>query len=177
MSVEYQAGFDPSEKDLLDIKRLVDGPLSEPYSVFCYRYFLHMFPRLYHSARVNSVLIGAVIGRITDHRSRRRGYIAMLAVDPNFRKRGIGRELTRLIIRAMHAEGVDEIVLETEASNAAALALYEQFGFMRDKLLIKYYMSGSDAFRLKLILTTAGGGTNSQSSNRQVQTPVEPSAK
>lgn len=42
-----------------------------------------------------------------------------------------------------------QIVLETEATNAAALRLYESLGFIRDKRLPKYYMNGNDAYRLK----------------------------
>lgn len=40
-----------------------------------------------------------------------------------------------------------QIVLETEASNAPALALYESLGFVRDKCLVMYYLNGGDAFR------------------------------
>jgi len=36
-------------------------------------------------------------------------------------------------------------VLETEATNAAALRLYEKLGFVRDKRLPKYYLNGNDA--------------------------------
>lgn len=45
---------------------------------------------------------------------------------------------------------VEEIVLEAECENTAALKLYESFGFFRDKRLVRYYQNGSDAFRLKL---------------------------
>ena len=48
--------------------------------------------------------------------------------------------------------GADEIMIETEVDNWAALRLYESFGFMRDKRLNSYYLNGNDAFRLKLIL-------------------------
>ena len=48
----------------------------------------------------------------------------------------------------------DEVVLETEVDNLAALRLYECLGFFRDKKLKNYYMNGNDAYRLKLILTS-----------------------
>ena len=41
-----------------------------------------------------------------------------------------------------------QVVLETEATNTAALRLYEKLGFVRDKRLPKYYLNGNDAFRL-----------------------------
>ena len=41
-------------------------------------------------------------------------------------------------------------MLETEQTNKAALRLYESLGFARVKRMQNYYMSGNDAFRLKL---------------------------
>ena len=46
-----------------------------------------------------------------------------------------------------------QIVLETELTNRASIALYEKLGFCRSKLLKRYYMNGNDAYRLKLWLT------------------------
>ena len=45
-----------------------------------------------------------------------------------------------------------QIVLEAEIDNSAALRLYENLGFIRDKRLHKYYLNGHDAFRLHLLL-------------------------
>uniref|UniRef100_A0A1I8B0C5 N-acetyltransferase domain-containing protein n=1 Tax=Meloidogyne hapla TaxID=6305 RepID=A0A1I8B0C5_MELHA len=79
----------------------------------------------------------------------------MLAVDKSFKNVGIGTTLARAIIRAMADRGCDEIVLETEASNNTSLSLYARLGFIRESRLFRYYMSGSDAFRLKLYLPQA----------------------
>ena len=35
-----------------------------------------------------------------------------------------------------------------------ALRLYERLGFVRDKRLARYYLSGTDAYRLRLLLPT-----------------------
>ena len=51
----------------------------------------------------------------------------------------------------MAAQGADEVMLETEVTNTAALKLYESFGFIRDKRLKCYYLSGIDAYKLKLL--------------------------
>ena len=45
-----------------------------------------------------------------------------------------------------------QVVLETEITNKAALHLYENLGFVRDKRLFRYYLNGVDALRLKLWL-------------------------
>ena len=57
--------------------------------------------------------------------------------------------LVSLTLSALDADLADEAVLEADTTNAAALALYARLGFVRDKRLGRYYLNGSDAFRLK----------------------------
>jgi len=76
----------------------------------------------------------------------------MLVVSSTHRGRGVGRELVSRAVRAMREAGAAEAALEAEATNAAALRLYEGLGFLRDKRLARYYLNGADAYRLKLRL-------------------------
>lgn len=176
-SVHYAAY--EGEKQLKDIVQLIEKDLSEPYSVFTYRYFLYNWPELCFLARVHSKTVGVIICRREEiglqedqlHHSnallgdtgatvastvggtqRYRGYIAMLAVDKKYRKQGIGSALVQRAIDGMIAMGCDEIMLETEVTNKGALRLYENLGFARDERLVRYYLNGGDAFRLKLWL-------------------------
>lgn len=99
------------------------------------------------------MLVGAIVCKLEPHRSGpRRGYIAMLAVRTPYRGRGIGSVLVRLAVDAMAARAADEVVLETETDNGAAIALYERLGFRRSKRLHRYYLNGNDAYRLVLYL-------------------------
>jgi len=74
----------------------------------------------------------------------------MLSVNKMWRKRGIATSLVRKSIDIMKQHGVEEIVLETEFDNSAALSLYESLGFIREKRLYRFYLNGKDAFRLVL---------------------------
>lgn len=139
------------------IMRLITKDLSEPYSIYTYRYFLHNWPEYCFLAydQTSNQYIGAVLCKLElDMYSRCKGYLAMLAVDESCRRLGIGTRLVRRAIDAMQAKGCDEIVLETEVSNKNAQRLYSNLGFIRQKRLIKYYLNGGDAFRLKLIFTS-----------------------
>ncbi|KXN92710.1 N-alpha-acetyltransferase 30 [Leucoagaricus sp. SymC.cos] len=145
------------EADLPHIMALVQSELSEPYVIYTFRYFLHQWPHLsflaYPSDPANSDPIGVIVCKQSMHRNRsNRGYIAMLSVDKNWRKRGIASALVRNSIEAMKEDGVEEIVLETEYDNYAALSLYESLGFIREKRLYRFYLNGKDAFRLALPL-------------------------
>jgi N-alpha-acetyltransferase 30 len=75
----------------------------------------------------------------------------MLSVDPDCRRLGLGRKLVMQTIEKMREMGADEVILETEITNTAALRLYESIGFLRDKRLASYYLNGNDAFKLKLM--------------------------
>ena len=146
--VNYQ-----SELQMPDIMRLIQKDLSEPYSIYTYRYFIHNWPHLCFLAMDADKCVGAIVCKLDLHKKMyRRGYIAMLAVDEKYRKRQIGSNLVIKSIQAMTAEDADEIVLETEITNSLALRLYENLGFVRDKRLFRYYLNGVDALRLKLWL-------------------------
>lgn len=142
-----------SELQMPDIMRLIQKDLSEPYSIYTYRYFIHNWPKLCFLAMDGSECVGAIVCKLDVHRKVvKRGYIAMLAVDEKYRKLKIGSNLVLKAIRAMVADDADEVVLETEITNRPALRLYENLGFVRDKRLFRYYLNGVDALRLKLWL-------------------------
>lgn len=81
----------------------------------------------------------------------------MLAVEEPYRGRGIAKKLVNRAVTAMKAQNADEIILEAEANNEAAIRLYENIGFMRSKRLHHYYLDSNDAFRLILPLTWRSG--------------------
>jgi peptide alpha-N-acetyltransferase len=81
-----------------------------------------------------------------------RGYIAMLAVSAPYRGCGVATSLVKMAIDAMAQRNADEIVLETEETNVAAMRLYERLGFLRSKKLHRYYLNGNSAYRLVLLL-------------------------
>ncbi len=79
----------------------------------------------------------------------------MLAVSSPYRGKGIATALVRKAIDEMIARDADEIVLETEVTNTAAMKLYERLGFLRSKKLHRYYLNGNTAYRLVLQLKSS----------------------
>ncbi|XP_057491969.1 N-alpha-acetyltransferase MAK3 [Actinidia eriantha] len=133
------------------IMRLVDEELSEPYSIFTYRYFVYLWPQLSFLAFHRGTCVGTVVCKMGEHRNTFRGYIAMLVVLKPYRGRGIATELVTRSIKVMMESGCEEVTLEAEVTNKGALALYGRLGFIRSKRLFRYYLNGVDAFRLKLL--------------------------
>lgn len=77
----------------------------------------------------------------------------MLAVNSTHRGQGIAKHLVSMAVTSMKEQNADEIILETEVDNKAAIRLYENIGFLRSKRLHHYYLNSNDAFRLILPLT------------------------
>ncbi|KAG5920717.1 hypothetical protein E4U42_006092 [Claviceps africana] len=156
--IQYQHELE--SRYLPAIRSLISKDLSEPYSIYVYRYFLCQWAHLCYLALnpTDSSLVGVVVCKLELHSSHspptRRGYIAMLAVESSFRGHGIATALVKRAIDAMTKRHADEIVLETEETNIPAIKLYERLGFLRSKKLHRYYLNGNSAYRLVLPLRT-----------------------
>jgi ribosomal protein S18 acetylase RimI-like enzyme len=71
-------------------------------------------------------LIGAAL---TAEQTIRRAILVDLMIDPERRRRGIGRDLLRWVLRALWALGYESVRLWVTAANAPARGLYAAFGF------------------------------------------------
>ena len=58
------------------------------------------------------------------------GQITNIATHPDHRRRGYARCVVEALLNAARARGVCTVTLEVRESNAAAIALYEHFGFV-----------------------------------------------
>ncbi|KAI6649544.1 hypothetical protein LOD99_6710 [Oopsacas minuta] len=147
------------EEELEGIMQLMQEYLSEPYSIYTYRYFINNWPQLCIMASCEGKLIGTVVCQLEQMRiddvDTGKGYIAMLAVREEFRKQRIGTTLVYKSIQKMIELGCEEVILEAEVTNKGALRLYSNMGFIKDRYLHRYYLNAVDAWRLKLFLKSA----------------------
>lgn len=158
MSVNFRS-FDLSQvdEDISKVHDLVSVDLTEPYTIAIYLYFLKNWPDLALFAYLDDDpknVIGVIVGSVKAHQGRKaRGYIAMLAVQEKWRGKGIAKSLISRQVDVFRKRGADEIVLEAESSNLAAINLYESQGFIRTRRMHRYYFVMQDAYRLVLPLT------------------------
>jgi [ribosomal protein S18]-alanine N-acetyltransferase len=84
-------------------------------------------------------------------------HITTFAVDPRWRRRGIGERLLLTLLDVAIERGAREATLEVRLSNVAARRLYEKYGFRPVGLRPRYYSdNGEDA----LIMTTEPLGSS-----------------
>ena len=87
----------------------------------------------------NGELIGFVAG---DPRpSEEASWVATLAVDPRYQRRGIGRALLHACQEKTH---LPRMKLTVRMSNAAAISLYEKEGYRSVDIWKRYYIDGED---------------------------------
>lgn len=113
-------------------------------------------PRESEEAKGEEV-VGVCISRVAARLKRsgeagkKRGYIGMLAIRDDYRRMGLAQTMVAASIYSMvRVDHAQEIVLEVEGVNSSARRLYAGLGLTTDKLLPKYYLNGSDAYRMRL---------------------------
>lgn len=93
------------------------------------------------AANDNAPVAGYGLGEMF---TARKGVIVSMAVSPDFRGQGLGRELLDQVSENLRKAGATKIVLQVEATNAVAINLYESSGFKKTGKLKDYYGAGRD---------------------------------
>lgn len=75
-----------------------------------------------------------------------------IAVDPTCQGQGLGRVLMQKLFAEAHVRGVHKIYLQVRVSNAAAIKLYESFGFAKLGLRKRYYQDNAEDAHLMCCL-------------------------
>lgn len=114
--------------DLLRVDReaFPDDPM--PYSVL--RQFVDMFPEHLLVAEDGDGRLCAYL--LATPPNRGQSWIFSLGVAPGMRRHGLARELMRVSLENLRAEGAATVLLWVEPNNKPATALYEFFGFVSD---------------------------------------------
>lgn len=77
-----------------------------------------------------------VVGVILCGHDGRRGYIYHLAVNPNYRRNGIGKSLVNRAIEALRKEEINKVALVVFKSNELGNKFWESIGFEKREDLI-----------------------------------------
>lgn len=82
---------------------------------------------------------GSVLGYVGSQSVMGEADMMNVAVNPNYRRRGIARRLVEGLVQALSDRQVYSLTLEVRASNEPAKALYEQLGFLQAGRRPNYY--------------------------------------
>jgi len=93
-----------------------------------------------------------IAGYAVAHIRQARAELDSIAVGPAHRKKHIALQLMRRILGTLRRRGFESVFLSVRADNAAAIRLYQKFGFERFRSIECYYEDGAPALRMKLKL-------------------------
>ena len=141
--------------DVALFAKLYEADLSERYTTNIYRYFISC-PELTFvvEERSGGSAVAAVTASLkgpTDEVGV--GYIGMLAVQKEHRRKGLARLLVQQILEQFYLiKGMTAVRVDTEVGNQGALSVYEAAGFVRESFRTNFYMNGNHAYTLLLML-------------------------
>ena len=127
--------------------------LPENYSPYFFMEVYKSCPEAFLVAEVNKEIVGYIMCRlefgfsdVRRFRMVRKGHVVSVAVMPNYRKQGIGRELVVMSLKALELHGAEECFLEVRVANEDAVRLYKQMRFDTVRVVSHYYHDGADAY-------------------------------
>ena len=82
-------------------------------------------PELFLVGTIEGKIVATVIGGYEGHR----GWINYLGVDPDYRRRGLARQIMSAVEDKMRAMGAPKINLQVRADNAGVVPFYEVIGY------------------------------------------------
>ncbi|MFI3229736.1 MAG: ribosomal protein S18-alanine N-acetyltransferase [Bacillota bacterium] len=97
--------------------------------------------KYYLVAKINETVVGYCgFQHILDQAD-----IMNIAILPEFRGQGIGKQLLNSILELADSLSVTGITLEVAENNAVAIGLYEYFGFTKEGIRKNYYNNNTNA--------------------------------
>jgi len=111
-------------------------------------YLLRINSEGFFVAEINEKIVGYAIASV--ERSlwkpwKTFGHLVNIAVDPEFRRKGIGKELVETIVEYLKSKNIWKVLLEVRTSNTVARNLYADMGFLEEGIKEKYYEDGESA--------------------------------
>ncbi|MEM2021786.1 MAG: ribosomal protein S18-alanine N-acetyltransferase [Zestosphaera sp.] len=129
-------------KDIDSITRVERRSFKHPYPKIIFMSALFLHPELFLVVDCDGKVVGYITGFVT---SDNYCHIASIAVDPNFRRMGLGSRLIEVFEGRCVGMGVERVRLEVSVLNEEALKLYRKLGYEVVERIPNYYPD-SDAY-------------------------------
>ncbi|MFB6128717.1 MAG: ribosomal protein S18-alanine N-acetyltransferase [Halorhabdus sp.] len=133
--------------DLLGVTEIERQSFPQPWPTSAFERFLDApaFLVAVEQTPPAGSVIGYVVADAAPGHGQPLGHVKDLAVHPDRRNAGVGRQLLQRAILALGASGLTTVKLEVRESNAAARHLYRSEGFVHRRTIPGYYDDGENA--------------------------------
>jgi ribosomal-protein-alanine N-acetyltransferase len=92
---------------------------------------------------------GSLIGFAIMHYHSETAHLLLLAVNPAYRRRGIGRRMVEWLEKAARVAGIAQVQLEVRARNQVSRQFYQVLGYQETQIMPHYYYGREAAVRLQ----------------------------
>lgn len=128
------------EEDIAEVAKLEQEIFPDPWSERAIRETLEQTQTMLLSALDD----GRLIGYLILYYVLEDGEIARIAVDPEWRRKGVASRLLKELALICADNGVNKLLLDVRESNDSARAFYERQGFVRDGIRKNYYANPTE---------------------------------
>lgn len=129
-----------SSKDLDKVQKIERISFPDPWPMLEFQLINRLPKAVFLIAELKNLTVGYIVANIENHllpgHDGLSGRILNLAVDPAFKRRGVG---SRLLDEAVELLDVKEVCLEVRKSNRIAISFYMKHGFKRAGTAPSYY--------------------------------------
>ena len=132
--------------DIAKIAAIEYVSFPEPWNEEVFFEVLGCYGAAFFVADYDGQIVGFVTAALEDTGTEIYGHIMNIAVDPLFRKRGIGAKLVSRAEFECLIAGATAMQLEVRRSNVVAQEFYQRIGYRHALTIAGYYASGEDAF-------------------------------
>ena len=143
-----------TEADLGDVLTIEDLSFSTPWSEEMFKSglsldFSHSFSAKLDFNGTGDVLVGYICFWLFSGEA----HLLNIAVNPEYRRMGLGAYLMRFFIDFCRAKKVKTLTLDVRSSNHPAIGMYRKMGFQKEGMRLRYYAdNGEDALIMGLKL-------------------------
>ncbi len=136
------------EKTLKEIYNIENASFKDSYSIESLKKEISLsFSRIF-VAKENGKTVGyCIIWTIKNEAE-----IHRIAIAPEYRKRGIGKQLLKTVLKLLKEERVEKVFLEVSEKNFPAVNLYKSCGFKITGRRENYYGKGENALLMETLL-------------------------
>ena len=92
---------------------------------------------------------GKILGYIIAYNSSGNGDLDSIAIDPKYRKLGIGSQLVNYTIERFKKMGLKKVFLEVRTTNKKAISFFKKLGFEIKKMIKDYYRDKGNAYLME----------------------------
>jgi ribosomal protein S18 acetylase RimI-like enzyme len=92
---------------------------------------LRVNPEMFLVGIIDSKVAATVMGGYEGHR----GWVNYLAVDPEYRRQGLGRQMMEAVEKKLLEKGCPKINLQIRTGNTAAVNFYDSIGYKTDDVV------------------------------------------